>query len=532
MHTTEDLLDDLDVSTKEKAEATVKNLAQAIKNKDAKTGELVEDLKALRQELAEVKAANAAAKADEVKGGSERSFLLTKGMLAGLTAEARKAAPEGALQEGSLILRGYLDQETGSYVPGLLDAPRKVYSGGNEIGERTWVSEWQRDLAVAITQRNMVFAVMRAHQKHPHTPKSNAKILRILDKAPASIKSAPGFEAFRKAFVDSSGYGAEWIIDLGLPMVEMDPRLTGSIEGLFRVHDMATSTELLPFLTTGLRPYKHGAASGDDPAQFTSSSVATDQRTISATGMDVRVQIDVDAAEDAIIPALPMLQEAIVRALAWGMEDCIINGDTGTHQDTGLASWDIRSMWGTSGLGGSGDHRRTFIGLRARAADVTNTANGGSVQTYAGALSLLGSLDAPHGMSAGTVFITNTEYLINKILGWSEYQTMYSVGQIASLLSGNVAAIAGKRLVLSDFVDKMYNASGIYDNSTKTKSVLICANTDRFWVTRRMSNMVELDKDITRGVYNLVARNRKGFFTPDSATRKNVGVHYNLYGVS
>jgi hypothetical protein len=109
---------------------------------------------------------------------------------------------------------------------------------------------------------------------------------------------------------------------------------------------------------------------------------------------------------------------------------------------------------------------------------------------------------------------------------------MYSVGQIASLLTGGVGQIAGKRVVLTDFIDKMYNASGVYDNSTKTKSVLICANTDRFWVTRRLGPSVELDKDITRGVYTLVARNRKGFFTPDGATKKNVGVHYNLYGVS
>ena len=39
--------------------------------------------------------------------------------------------------------------------------------------------------------------------------------------------------------------------------------------------------------------------------------------------------------------------------------------------------------------------------------------------------------------------------------------------------------------------------------------------------------MVELDTDITRDIHNLVAKNRKGLFTVDSSTKKNVFWGYN-----
>jgi hypothetical protein len=472
----------------------------------AKVADLSAEIKTMRQELAESRAAGSLASALGPESGLKK-YLLTSDMVAGLA----KSGAGQAATEGALVLRGYQDRETATWVPGLLDeAP---------------VCDWQRDLQEAVTQRNIV-SVLRGKAG---SPKSDRAVTRVLDRAPDAVRRAAGFDTFRKAFVDVSGSGAEWIIDLGLPMVERDPRLVGQIEGLFQVHPMAAQTELLPFLTTGLRPYKHAGATGDDPAQLTSSSATTAQRTITATGMDVRAQVDEDAAEDAIIPGVPFLQSEIVLALANGMEDCIVNGDTaGTHQDTGLASWDIRGMWGSSGLGGAGDHRRTFIGLRARAADVSCTTDGSAAETYAGMVSTLAKLDSPHGRQAGTVFVTSLEWMLVKMLNFAEFQGSQLVGALNSVLTGEVLLVAGKRVYLSDFVDKEYNASGIYDNSTKTKTGLLTVNTDRFWITQRKGVSVELYRDPTRSVINLIARNRKGFFTPDSSTRKNVHWYYKL----
>ena len=486
-------------------DGVIKTLKARDESVTAKLAECTEEIKALRQQVAEAKPSESALGQSE---SGLRQYLLTD---TAATAIRRKGINDAqGIEVGAIILRGYHDVESASYVPGLLDDEPSC--------------EWQRSLQVAVTRRNLVQTILG---KKVSAVKADKAVSRILDQAPLAIKRSAGFGELQKAFVDGSGVGAEWIIDLGLPMVERDPRLSGELEGMLRVHDMATSTELLPFLTTGLRPYKHAVASGDDPAQFTASSVATDQRTISATGMDIRTQIDEDAAEDAIVPILPFIQEELVLAGSRGFEDCLINGDTaGTHQDTGLSSWNIRSIWGATGLGGAGDHRRTFIGLRGRAIDVSNTTDMGSVQTYAGMVATLAILDSPHAMSAS--YITSLEFMLAKMLGFTEFQGSEKVGIYNTLLSGKFAIVAGKKLVLSEFVDKQYNASGVYDNTTKTKTGLITANLDRFWVTRRKGNVVALDRDVTRGIIHLVLRNRKGLFTPDSSTRKNAHWGYNL----
>ena len=388
------------------------------------------------------------------------------------------------------------------------------------------VCEWQKDLQREVTSLNIVSTLRGGIA---NCPTSVARMASILQRAPANIRDTKQVQDLTKAFVDSSGVGAEWIIDAGLPEVAMDPLLVGQLASRFRVKPMNGGTELLPYESNGLRPYKKAAATGDDPAQYNSSSIATAQRTITASGMVVRAQVDEDAAEDSILAAMPFLQSELVLALNHGEEDCLINGDTtASHQDTGLSAWNIRSRWGSSGLGGSADHRRTFIGLRARSADVSSDSDGGSAQTYAGATALLATLAFGGGVGPDAFFVTSPEYMLVQMLGWAEFQGVNVVGALASQLTGQVLLVAGKPVLLSSFMDNQLNASGIFDNSTKTKTGLLAVDGSRHWITERAGNMVEVGKDINRGMYNLVAKNRRGFFTPDASTTKNVAFSYNL----
>ena len=72
----------------------------------------------------------------------------------------------------------------------------------------------------------------------------------------------------------------------------------------------------------------------------------------------------------------------------------------------------------------------------------------------------------------------------------------------------------------------------MYDNSTKTKTICLQVNRRRFKIGMRRGSTIEIDKDITRGIHNLVATAREVFFTVDSSTKKNVNMQYNLTGVS
>ena len=228
---------------------------------------------------------------------------------------------------------------TKAYMPGLLDdAP---------------VCDWQRDLQQAVEQYTMVKALA------PNgAPKSFAKVREIASKAPVEIQ---------RIFADAEAIGTEWIPKPLLPEFERDLVSERRLASAFQTMNLPSKTTLLPFLSTGFRPYIKAAAAADDPAQYTSSSMVTAQRTITATGFAVRAQISDDAEEDAIVAILPTVRAELLAALVDGEEDAILNGATGTHPDTALASWNIRNRWGSAGLGGSADHRRAWYGLRNRA---------------------------------------------------------------------------------------------------------------------------------------------------------------------
>jgi len=409
--------------------------------------------------------------------------------------------------DGKVRAVGELSEQEG-WVPGLLDSEP--------------VCAWQKELQDLVETRNIVRRIRTGSdptRAKAASPRCDLRIRRHVERAPASIK---------RAFGDISTAGAEWYPDILLPVVEREFMLERRVAALFKVVPMSGKNLLHPFLSTGLRPYLKSAIGGDDPSQYTSSSLTTAQRSIDAVGFAVRSQLDEEATEDAIVDSMGIIRQELIAALVDGEEDAILNGDSAaTHQDTGLSGWNIRSRWGSSGLGGAADHRRAWIGLRARATDVSNTTDGGSAETTAGFLTSLATMDSPHGLSGDRVCIVSPEYYLAKMLGLSEVLTAEKFGPKATVLTGQLAALLGTPIVLSEFIDKQLNASGVYDNTTKTKTGYLNLNRARFFLGMRRGSAVEIEKDITRGLYNLVSTVREVFFTLDSSTKKNVAWDYN-----
>src|SRR3990167_9407156 len=333
--------------------------------------------------------------------------------------------------------------------PGLLDAGPSHGASNEEIKG-------------LVEERNLVRAILG--RKDPSqirtcSPKTDKRIRRLVDRCPDA--------AIKRAFGDISTAGAEGFPDVMLPIVERDYVQERRLAAAFMTMPMSAKNMLLPFLTTGLRPYLKGAVAGDDPAQYTSSSVATAQRALNAIGFAARTQLDEEASEDTIVDSVGLLREELVQALVDGEEDAIINGDsTATHFHTGLSGWDIGNRWGTSARAGASDHRRAWIGLGPRADDVSCTTDNGSAQTFAGMMTGRGAMDAPHGLARDILVITSLTYMIKKISQFAEVVTLEKYGPGASILAGEVAQIGGSPIILSDFVDIKYNASGVYDNST------------------------------------------------------------------
>ena len=424
----------------------------------------------------------------------------------------RHLAPSGALALVRTVENvRFAGVEVAQETPGLLDA--------------TPADEWQADFQRKVQARHYARFFLASQKRGSSTPRLDADLLAHASRAPREIRSQ--LEAhIQKAFSDTSGSGAEWIPDTPLTAIYEDFYLPSVVESIFGVVPMERPL-LIPKISDVSRPYIAGIANTDSPANLTPTTVSTSSQTIDAQTLAVRMILDAAATEDSIIPLVPELQRRLVRAIADGVEDAIINGDTGTHQDTALSSWNIRSRWGTTGLGGSADHRRLWIGLRALAFDRSDcTVDQSSGQTVAKIMEQLAGALGERG-SVGTVIITSPEVFFKKILTDTNLLTVYKAGMMATIVNGGVAQIGGMRIVLSRFLSADLQTSGLFTAAGGTKSGVLAVCPDDFKIYSRRGPMLELDKEIEKQVHNLVATRRLNFATLSASSVKCVAFGYN-----
>tara|TARA_Y100000004_G_scaffold184490_1_gene233589 strand:+ start:91 stop:1575 length:1485 start_codon:yes stop_codon:yes gene_type:complete len=385
------------------------------------------------------------------------------------------------------------------------------------------VNQWHADLIKMNRDRSFARMLM----SNPHTPQSDLKLWKHLQKAPRFMKPA-----IQKAFNDSAGVGAEWIPDqfaselyynledqIQLPRVVADNMQRQQVE---------RNTILVPRMSRGGRPYIKGSVTSDNPAQFTPSTISTSQKSITMTGLAARYVIDDQAAEDSAVLAIPTLQRQIVMDLNDAMEDALINGDTtATHQDD-IANWNIRERWGTSpALGGSSDHRRAFVGLRAAAIDRSCTHDQNSATyTFANFLDARSQLGEIGMMDL--ICITSPEMIIKHLLGLDEVVTLEKFGPQATIRTGQLASLAGIPIIASRFMGADLAADGLYDNATKTKTGLLLVHTNSWRIFERRGILVESQRKIDVGATELVATRRATLDTLDLDATKNVCYQFDI----
>lgn len=409
---------------------------------------------------------------------------------------------------GAIKMLGCEDQD-GSFSYGLLDDPEPK-------------SHWQHELQKAVDLRSWV-----RRQQDPRRVRSKKCDRRFADlfaKGPGAIGQ------IGKVFADNAGEGGEWIPDLVQPELYRKMENARRLEALFPTFELRTGgTTTNPYLTTGARPYKYDApATGDmDPADFTGSVPSTADRTVTPSGIATYIPVDRDALEDSLINFAAYGQRLLIEAHNDGTEDAILNGDiTASHGDTGIAGWDIRDRWGTAGLGGSGDHRRVWTGLRHRAIDVSTNVDGSSAETAAGIAAWRTQMTGAYAKDV--IAVTSLEWIFKKLIVDTNLMTVDKYGALATLVTGEVARVFGIPILVSDFMDIELNASGIYDDSTKTKTGLVLFNRMSFEMGIRRTLRVETQLVPRNNRIDMVSSERKKFHTWDAAATKNCAYAYNL----
>jgi HK97 family phage major capsid protein len=380
-------------------------------------------------------------------------------------------------------------------------------------------SDWHAELKQIAQDRH----ICRMLLSDPYTPKMDAKLYRHLMKAPKSI-----LPSIQRAFNDQAGTGAEFIPDQFISDLYQTFQLPKRLRSLLTRVQADRNTLLIPRLNRGGRPYIKGEITVDSPlSQYTTSTPSTGQSTISIKGLASSYVLDDAAVEDSALAVLPIFSQQIAQDLEDAFEDCMINGDTAaTHQDD-IANWNIRSRWGTAGLGGSADHRRTFLGMRAAAFDQTST---GAITAPAKATAadiLSGMAKLGELGSSNLVMVVSPEFMVKHLMQLDEVITIDKFGPNASILAGQIGSIFGMPIVMSRFMGADLHTNGLYTGANSTTGYLLF-NAASWYLYERRGIVVEQDKDISAGAIRLVATYRAVMGSPDdTSTVKNVFYGFN-----
>ena len=223
----------------------------------------------------------------------------------------------------------------------------------------------------------------------------------------------------------------------------------------------------------------------------------TAQRSVTCDQFAGRVVVSGELEEDSITPVLPLFQQEAGIALAETIDDAILNGDdSATHQDSDTTNpLDARKRW--DGV------RRLALANAATKQDLStfNAANLLAMKTGIGIY--------------GTNPAANIAWVVgpkgeNKMLGLSECLTMEKYGAAATIYTGEIGRLYGAPVVTSGKVREDLNASGVYDGTTTTKSVvhLVSRRTRRLCRRRGVTILVLRNEETDQ--WSVIVRTRMG----------------------
>ena len=220
--------------------------------------------------------------------------------------------------------------------------------------------------------------------------------------------------------------------------------------------------------------------------------------TITAVLHNARILFSKESEEESVVALLPLLRTRLAKAFARGLEDAIMNGDTaGTHEDSDITAATSR--------------KKLWLGLRAHANDQSyktdmSTFNLTNLRVMRKNMGVYGV--AP----SNCAWITTVNSMYN-FLNLAEVVTLDKYGAKATVLNGEIGSVDGIPVVPSDLGRTNLNASGVYDGTTTTKTVMHLAYRDGFLISdRRKYNITLLtEKYAESGQLALVVDERVSF---------------------
>ena len=284
----------------------------------------------------------------------------------------------------------------------------------------------------------------------------------------------------------TSTQGSEWLPTAMSANLAEDVWLSLRIASIYRRYTMPTKSFDVPIRTSRALAYRMAEATTN--TQFftnlaTANSMNTSKVTFSANKLAALSFISDELEEDAILPVLEMLREDVIYGLNYAIEDACLNGATAADLDGALwtGTTDARSTWG---------------GLRKGA----NAAEKTDLSTFN--LSALRNMRKPMGKYSTTpdqlVYIVSPQTHI-ELLKLAEVVTLEKYGPNATVLQGEIGKIDGIPIIISPVVYTNLNASGVYDGTTTTKTMIALVNKTGYAFGDRRLVRVESERQALAG---------------------------------
>ncbi len=329
---------------------------------------------------------------------------------------------------------------------------------------------------------------------------------------------------FKKALDTATGaQGGDWVPTNFSSELFDRVQIEAKVPSLFRTIVMPSNPYKLPVGLARINTYKQPEQTADTGQTKIPVGDGSNigNSTLTAVGHAARVLASAEVDEDSIVPLLPWLVRDIAKAIAEGREDFILNGDSaGTHEDSDI------------GAGTAEARRRIALGLRAAAND------GGATYKLDMATFSLANLRAlrlklgKYGVNPADCAIITGPTGYAKLLGLTEVVTMQNFGNNATVMAGSLGMVDGMPVIVSGQVREDLNASGVFDNTTTTKTALYMVYRPG-WVIgeRRSSNSVKILNELyaESDQVALVTKERVTFkdIYP-TASNKTIGLGYNI----
>lgn len=316
--------------------------------------------------------------------------------------------------------------------------------------------------------------------------------------------------------VDTSGEGGNWVpTGIGASLHEK-VRASGKIAPLFQRINLPTNPWKWPVEGADATAYRVAEPTGDTESKFTASTPGTAAATFDAEIFGARALFSRSLEADSALAILPYVRAKLVQSFVDAEEKAILDGDTdGTHQDSdvGSSTTDARSAWD---------------GLRKKALAETTQA---TTSTTAANLALIRKSMGKYGVNpADLVFIVGvSSYLA--LLSDTSLLTVDKLGPNATILNGQIGSVHGVPVIVSEHVREDLNASGLFDNITKTKSYALCVHRGEWAMGQRSALDIEVDDSIYRETYQRVL---VGFMREDfqsiaaAAANDDTSIGYNI----